>query len=242
MDHREIAESIVKHNGCSNDKCQDFDCRDCQFDNRTCWDFINGQVNLAKQWLKDNPKEQPTTNDKTDYTKLAQEMIDIEKKIKELNKQIKELEQPMTNKQRIKELEKQLACTYENYIQYSAEIQAEIEELKKPKYEIDNNGVYSIGLEKYSRFETMSHRGYVSKGLQIFLALAKFAEKYDPDEKYKARDGENTHWSLFFNEEEKKYQIYSNTNWKQPTVIYFSTEELANAALQMLKDEKLIIV
>jgi len=149
-------------------------------------------------------------------------------------------EQPMTNEQKIKELEKQLACTYENYIKLSTKLQAEVEELKKPKYELCKDGAKTIlrNINKYDSFNNDSCVDYYKQSLIIFTALANFAAHNDPTEKDRAWDGQNKHWSIGL--EFSKCEIVHSSNHKSVESIYFSTAKVAEAALQMLKDEKLI--
>jgi len=212
MDHREIAEKILEQGNC------DFrPCKGCVFDNGRCTIFNAGERDMerVKQWLKDNPKEQSMTN---------------EQKIKWLEAEIQKAKDRITNEQ-----------AYTNF--YIKERQAEIEELKKPKYELyrlknPTEKYYSMilsGSGLNDRFEKLQDAEYYAKGMRIYIALANFASHNDPTEKDRAWDGKLHHWYIYANENADCIRFD-----KDLTTIYFSTEELAEAALQMIKDERLI--
>ena len=204
MNHREIAESLVKNVG----NCPlEADCNNCQF--KTYDDSCNKFEVLikAKQWIKDNPKEQIMTND-----------------------------------EKIKELENQIKYLNGNHDQHITGILKEIQELKKPKYELwepINSKYYRvpdfIGCN-YDKFENSEAARYYAKPHQILDALANFVAHNDPEEINRAWDGENFHWFIL----DVHSPIDYNTTLKNPTTIFFSTKELAEAALQMLKSEGLI--
>jgi hypothetical protein len=167
-------------------------------------------------------------------------------------------EQPMTNEQKITNADK-----IKGLEELIRRFKAEIEELKKPRWELyeptkkdsfcfmHENGqastyrdvlplTYSSGIYNWFKTTSAIQCGCYAKQRQIFDALANFAAHNDSTEKDRAWDGINEHWSIFFNEDENKYQYCCNSSWKLPTVVYFSTIELTKAALQMLKDERLI--
>lgn len=177
----------------------------------------------------------------------------------------------MTNEQKIKELELELQLNNSNldnakfnHSIKQAAIQAEIEELKKPKYELfvptkndsfcfmQEDGINSVEIpfddgdgdwaKSYNWFKITNYEqcAYYAKQRQIFDALANFAAHNDPTEKDRAWDFKNQHWYIGYNNEDKyhytKYAIYCG----MLNAIYFSTQELAKTALQMLKYEGLI--
>ena len=149
----------------------------------------------------------------------------------------------MTNEQKIKELKKRIECEQQlinNCVERQENLQAEIEELKKPKYELYagniNGGCYCFKQSKYVRFELLRQRDYYQNQAEIFMALANFAAHNDPDEMNRDWDRSNIHWFIT----DAIYPADYNSSFKNPTTIYFSTEELAKAALKMLKTEKLI--
>ena len=156
-------------------------------------------------------------------------------------------EQSMTNEQKIKKLEKRIECEQQlinNCVERQENLQAEIEELKKPKYELYsgniNGGCYCFKQSKYVRFELLRQRDYYQNQAEIFNALANFAAHNDPTEKDRAWDGESHHWFIAYSANTKNLDVLLSQTFRCLTIVYFSTEELAEAALQMLKTEKLI--
>ena len=149
----------------------------------------------------------------------------------------------MTNDEKIKELENQIKYLNENHDTYVTGILKKIQELKKPKYELympkPTDICYCPILmcgDKYSCFKDQEQCKYYGYQRQIFDALANFASHNDPTEKDRAWDEENLHWFIL---DVHSHPDYNRTS-KNPTTIYFSTKELAEAALEMLKSEKLI--
>jgi hypothetical protein len=183
---------------------------------------------------------QPMTNEQKikELEDRAEDFKQFKQDLKSTNNWIKT--QILSKDEKINQINKGLNEITEVYKSFVKDAKAEIEELKKPKCEIDNGGKFGINFGRITCFETASHREYYSKGMQIYLALAKFAEKYDPTEKYRAWEYGSAHWCVLklFGE----WGVAPNFTNYCPTTIYFSTKELAEAALQMLKDEKLIIV
>jgi len=155
----------------------------------------------------------------------------------------------MTTEQKIKELEKRIECEQaliKNCISHQENLRAEIADLKKPKYNLraynKSNGGYDMDNSRYNTFLDRWNRDYYGNQRKIFDALANFAAHNDQTEKDRAWNGKNEHWCVIKNNIDNKYEIYIWNKYSIPNVVYFSTEELAEAALQMLKDEKLIIV
>jgi len=155
----------------------------------------------------------------------------------------------MTNEQKIKELKKRIECEQQlinNCVERQENLQAEIEELKKPKYELwkpINSKYYRvadfIGCT-YDKFENSEAARYYAKHRQIFDALANFAAHYNPTEKDRAWDGKTTHWCLRYDVKENKYYVDNFIFCKEVCQIYFNNGQIAIAALEMLKSEKLI--
>jgi len=175
----------------------------------------------------------------------------------------------MTTEQKIKELEKRIECEQaliKNCISHQENLRAEIADLKKPKYELfvptkndhfcfmHDDGTcstqrqieplldYSKGIYNWFKITDAIQCGYYAKQRQIFDALANFAAHNDPTEKDRAWDCKTMHYFLGEDIDTGDCLITCVDRFRHPTTPYFSTEELAEAAFQMLKDEKLIIV
>jgi len=237
MDKREIAESIVNANGVCT-VIFGFKCSDCPIYELYCnYDCTSKEkLQRAKQWLKDNPKEQPMINErKIEALELELQLNDSNLDNAKLNHSIKQ-----------------------------TAIQAEIEELKKPKYELfvptkndsfcfmqdsgtvsthrelDQSLEYSGGIYNWFEVDKSAECNYYAKQRQIFDALANFAAHNDPTEKDIAWNGLTKHWHIKYNKINKTYYINYTTDNTCLSLVCFSSFELAEFALQMLKDERLI--
>lgn len=150
----------------------------------------------------------------------------------------------ITNEQKIKELEDQIKAK-----------QAEIEKLKKPKHDLYMPAVgcdYFIPVHdsawKTTCFMSPTLNGayfadkeqadYYARKRYIFDTLANFAAHNDPTEKDQEWNGVVAHWCVL--KMEGKWNIAYDMDNYNPTTVYFSTKELAGAALEMLKRENLI--
>lgn len=160
----------------------------------------------------------------------------------------------MNNNQKIEELEKQienecidLTETLRLHRIRCNTILSKIDNLKKSKHDLlrkeDCEKYYSVILSGgviYDRFETLQSVEYYARGMRIYTALANFADHNDQNEKHRNWDGENLHYYIKLVTNTKFYYVENSDHWRNPTTIYFSTKEMTETALQMLKDEKLI--
>lgn len=168
----------------------------------------------------------------------------------------------MTNEQKIKELEAALKCGNEYFEELAKirkenndRIKAEIEELKKPKHNLYTptaGCVYFIPVHDEAwktncfmspilngaYFADKKQADYYASKRYIFDILANFAAHNDPTEKDQEWNGVVAHWCVL--KMEGKWNIAYDMDNYDPATVYFSTKELAEAALEMLKRENLI--
>jgi len=166
--------------------------------------------------------------------------------------------------QKIKELELKLQLNDSNldnakfnHSIKQAAIQAEIEELKKPKYELfvpkynekyfypnskgDVANSYMAGTpckNAYDFFKSHEQCKPHAKLRQILDALANFAAHNNS--KVKDSEWDGVYWHITWDSKSDEYSISANRITKELGVVCFRSFNIAGAALQMLKTEKLI--
>ncbi len=109
----------------------------------------------------------------------------------------------------------------------------------------DFNQIFStFGLSNsFNNFRTKDQAEQARKHLQITCALLNFRAENDKEELSNQWNGKNEHWFIGYEcviYDENIWLITCVNNFKHPTSVYFSSKELAQSALDMLKRKGLI--